>query len=80
MQVQVLSRAPINLDLAPSYPGWLGHADGGALLLKTYGHYMPEHARSNEGEAECLVRGGDPQGTTLIGLQWRNQAGSNPLK
>jgi integrase len=24
--------------------GWLGHADGGALLLRTYAHYMPEHA------------------------------------
>jgi hypothetical protein len=23
---------------------WLGHADGGVLVLKTYGHVRPEHA------------------------------------
>ena len=30
--------------------GWLGHADGGALLLRTYGHLRPKH------EAEMATR------------------------
>ncbi len=25
---------------------WLGHADGGTLVLRTYGHVRPDHAFS----------------------------------
>lgn len=28
----------------PTVSGWLGHADGGALAMKTYGHIRPEHS------------------------------------
>jgi integrase len=29
---------------APTLSRWLGHADGGALAMKTYGHLRPEHS------------------------------------
>ena len=28
----------------PTVSNWLGHADGGALAMKTYGHIRPEHS------------------------------------
>ena len=28
----------------PTVAGWLGHSDGGALAMKTYGHIRPEHS------------------------------------
>lgn len=28
----------------PTVANWLGHADGGALAMKTYGHIRPEHS------------------------------------
>jgi len=28
----------------PTVSRWLGHADGGALAMRTYGHLRPEHS------------------------------------
>ena len=33
----------------PAISRWLGHQDGGALCMKTYGHLRDEHSR-NEAE------------------------------
>ncbi len=30
----------------PTVSGWLGHSDGGALAMKTYGHLRDEHSRN----------------------------------
>jgi integrase len=30
----------------PTVAGWLGHKDGGALLMKTYNHLLQEHSKA----------------------------------
>ena len=30
----------------PTFSKWLGHKDGGALAMKTYGHLRNEHSRA----------------------------------
>jgi integrase len=42
----------------PTVANWLGHADGGALAMQTYGHIRPEHSS----EAAKKVSFAPPQG------------------
>jgi len=30
----------------PTVSRWLGHADGGALAMKTYGHLLKDHSQA----------------------------------
>ncbi|HIM68628.1 MAG TPA: site-specific integrase, partial [Verrucomicrobia bacterium] len=34
----------------PTVAKWMGHVDGGALLMKTYGHLRDEHSREMAGK------------------------------
>jgi hypothetical protein len=37
---------------------WLGHGDGGALLLRTYAHVMPSDAERGRAVLEAALGGG----------------------
>ena len=48
-------RIESGLDI-PTVSRWLGHQDGGALCMKTYGHLRDEHSANQAKKVEgCLL-------------------------
>ena len=44
----------------PTVSRWLGHADGGALAMKTYGHLLKDHSRAAAKKVDFAAPGEDP--------------------
>jgi integrase len=42
----------------PTVSRWLGHADGGALAMKTYGHLRQEHSQAQAAKVTFATNGG----------------------
>ena len=61
----------------PTISRWLGHKDGGALAMRTYGHLRDEHslAMSNAGEFQPSHNCQNRQWRT-----WQALAGDSPVR